>query len=110
MVSGGNIDISLLARLTAQELVCTGRLCRISLVIGDTPGSLAAFLQTVTNARGNIIDIRHERSFVDIPWNEVLIEVIVETKDESHEAHLFAALRNDGYVIKKHARESGRAS
>ncbi len=110
VISGGNIDINLLARLTAQELVCSGRLCRMSLVIKDTPGSLSAFLQTVTKAKGNIIDIRHERSFVDIAWNEVLIDVIVETKDEAHEAHLFECLRKDGYVVKKHGRESGSAA
>lgn len=110
VISGGNIDISLLARLTSQELVCTGRLCRMSLVIKDTPGSLSAFLQTVTKALGNIVDICHERSFVDIAWNEVLIDVIVETKDEKHENALFAALKNDGYVVKKHQRESGRVS
>lgn len=110
VMSGGNIDINLLARLTAQELVCTGRLCRMSLVIKDTPGSLSAFLQTVTKALGNIVDISHERHFVDIAWNEVLIDVIVETKDEAHEAHLLAALKNDGYVVKKHQVESGCAS
>lgn len=105
VVSGGNIDISLLSRLTAQELVNSSRLCRMSLVIKDCPGSLSAFLQTVTKVSGNIIDIRHERSFADIKWNEVLIDVIIETKDELHENLLMSTLNSDGYVIKKHKQE-----
>lgn len=110
VITGGNIDISLLARLTAQELVHTGRLCRMSLVIKDTPGSLSAFLQTVTRASGNIVDIRHERSFADIAWSEVLIDVIVETKDEAHEASLLRALETDGFVVKKHQLEFRRGT
>lgn len=105
IVSGGNIDISLLARLTAQELVNTSRLSRMSLVIKDTPGSLSALLQTVSRSFGNIIDIRHERSFADIQWNEVLVDVTVEIKDEIHEDLMLAALTNDGYVIRTHKRE-----
>ncbi len=108
IVSGGNIDISLLARLTAHELVKSSRLCRMSLVIKDCPGSLSRLLQEVTKVLGNIVDIRHERSFVDIKWNEVLVDLTVETKDEDHETRMLKALANQGYVIDRHERESGR--
>lgn len=108
IISGGNIDISLLARLTAHELVKSSRLCRMSLVIKDTPGSLSKLLQEVTKVLGNIVDIRHERSFVDIKWNEVLVDLTVETKDEDHENRMLNALSSQGYVIDRHEREIGR--
>lgn len=108
IISGGNIDISLLARLTAHELVKSSRLCRMSLVIKDTPGSLSRLLQEVTKVSGNIVDIRHERSFVDIKWNEVLVELTVETKDEEHENRMLNTLAGQGYVIDRHEREIGR--
>jgi threonine dehydratase len=105
VISGGNIDISLLARLTAQELIKSRRLCRMSIVIKDSPGSLSALLQTVTKSFGNIVDIRHERSFANIRWNEVLVDVTVETKNEVHEDLMLSALGHEGYIINSHGRE-----
>jgi len=99
VVSGGNIDISLLARLTAQELIKSSRLSRMSIVIKDSPGSLSALLQTITRASGNIVDIRHERMFAKIRWNEVFVDVTVETKNELHERMMYFALKSEGYVI-----------
>ncbi len=57
------------------------------------------FLQTITRASGNIVDIRHERLFAKIRWNEVLVDVTVETKNELHERLMFSALSSEGYVI-----------
>lgn len=106
IITGGNIDISLLGRLSAQELVFTSRLCRMSLTIKDTPGSLSSLLQTITKAMGNIVDIRHERIFADVRWNEVAVDVTVETKDNDHEQLMLQALRMEGYVITTHSRET----
>lgn len=108
VISGGNIDISILARLTAQELVKSSRLCRMSIVIKDSPGGLSALLQTVAKASGNVVDIRHERSFANIRWNEVLVDVTVETKNEVHENLMLSALKNEGYIINTHKREFSR--
>lgn len=108
IVSGGNIDISLLARLTAQELVKSSRLCRMSIVIKDSPGSLSTLLQTVTRASGNIVDIRHERWFANIRWNEVLVDVTVETKNDIHEDLMLSALKAEGYIINTYKREFSR--
>lgn len=100
IVSGGNIDLSLLSRLTGQELIKSGRLSRMSIVIKDTPGSLSRLLSSITRASGNIVDIHHERSFAILKWNEVLVDVTVETKDEIHEKEMKTLLIDEGYVIK----------
>ncbi len=99
VVSGGNIDLSLLSRLTGQELIRSGRLCRMSMVIKDTPGSLSRLLSSITRAAGNIVDIQHERSFALLKWNEVLVDVTVETKDEVHEKQMLTLLLDEGYKI-----------
>lgn len=100
IVSGGNIDISLLSRLTGQELIKSGRLCRISLVIKDTPGSLSCLLSTITRAAGNIVDIQHERSFAVLRWNEVMVVVTIEMRDEIHERNMLNLLDEEGYKVK----------
>ncbi|MCA9508151.1 MAG: threonine ammonia-lyase [Myxococcales bacterium] len=99
IVSGGNIDISLLSRLTGQELINSGRLCRLSLIIKDTPGSLSHLLSTITKASGNIVDIQHERSFAVLKWNEVMVIVTIETRDEIHEHNLLMMLEQESYKV-----------
>lgn len=105
IVSGGNIDIRLLSRLSNQALVQSSRLCRMAVVIKDTPGSLSQLLQMVTKASGNIVDISHERTFAPIRWNEVLVDLIIETKHEQHKRLLLHALREAGYNVVEHKPE-----
>lgn len=99
VISGGNIDISLLARLTGQQLIKTGRLCRMSIVIKDTPGSLEQLLTLVRLCSGNVVDIHHERFFASLKWNEVLVDLTIETKDESYEEKLVALVKDNGYEL-----------
>jgi threonine dehydratase len=110
IVSGGNIDISLLSRLTGQALIGSSRMCRLSCVIKDLPGSLSKLLTKVTSASGNIIDIAHERSFAALKWNEVLVTLTVETKDSLHEKNLFSMLDSEGYDISIHKLEKNFGS
>jgi threonine dehydratase len=110
IVSGGNVDISLLARLAGQALVGSSRMCRLSCILKDTPGSLSQLLAKITNASGNIIDIDHERSFASLKWNEVLVTVTVETKDGSHEKNLLSMLDAEGYGISLHKSEKNFAA
>ena len=105
IVSGGNVDISLLSRLTGQALIGSSRMCRLSCVIKDSPGSLSKLLAKITNALGNIIDIAHERSFAALKWNEVLVTITVETKDGLHEKNLLSMLDAEGYDISIHKSE-----
>lgn len=110
IVSGGNIDISLLARLTGQALIGSSRLCRLSCVIKDSPGSLSRLLGKITNVSGNIVDIVHERSFAELRWNEVLVTFTVETKDGAHEKNLLSMLDEEGYDISIHKSEKNFGS
>jgi threonine dehydratase len=107
VISGGNIDISFLSRLTGQELIKSRRLGRMSLVIKDTPGSLAALLNNITTANGNIVEVRHERCFAQLRWNEVMVEITVETKDEAHEKLMTESLVSAGFTICSHAFGAG---
>jgi len=110
IVSGGNVDISLLSRLTGQALIDSSRMCRLSCVIKDAPGSLSKLLAKITNASGNIIDIAHERSFATVKFNEVLVTLTVETKDGLHEKNLFSMLDAEGYDISIHKSEKNFGS
>jgi threonine dehydratase len=101
VISGGNIDSSLLCRLSSRELVTSSRICQISIVIKDTPGSLSAMLATVTKCAANIIQVCHERTFALLKWDEVLVYLIVEIKHEKHKQSILKALCEEGYRIKE---------
>jgi threonine dehydratase len=105
IVSGGNIDISLLTKLSGKALIGSSRMCRLSCVIKDAPGSLSQLLAKITSTSGNIIDIAHERSFATLKWNEVLVTLTVETKDGLHEKNLLSMLDKEGYDISLHKSE-----
>lgn len=106
IISGGNIDLSLLSRLSTKALIDSKRLSRLSLTISDNPGSLAALLNHITRLQGNIIDIEHERHFAQLKWNEVHVNLIVETKDAQHETSMLSALRAEGFDVRNYSKES----
>lgn len=105
IISGGNIDISLLAKISIQKLVSSRRMCRLSLIIKDDPGSLARLLGLINKSLGNVVDIIHERYFAKLKWNEVLVILTIEAKDENHERLMLDLLKIEGYHIDSHERK-----
>ena len=99
IISGGNIDLGLLSRLTILGMIRSKRLCKLSLVIDDCPGSLSRLLDTLAESGVNIVDVQHERYFVDLSWNEVRVNLIVETKDEIHEEEAIKLVEGHGYSV-----------
>lgn len=101
VISGGNIDLSLLSRLSKRELVNSGRLCRFSIIIKDMPGSLSTMLAIINRHTANIIQICHERNFASLKWNEVLVHLTIEIKHKQHQSYILNAFKEEGYTIKE---------
>lgn len=99
IISGGNIDISLLAKFTDRELSKTKRLCRFGIKIEDCPGSLAHLLSCVTQCFANVVEVIHERAFGNTKWNEVLVYLVTEIKDANHQKEMFSFLKEQGFNI-----------
>ncbi len=64
VATGGNIDMTVLGRIIEKGLVKDGRMCRIHVTIGDTPGELAKITAICARLRANVRDIEHERAFL----------------------------------------------
>lgn len=110
IISGGNIDLALISRLTSLQMVKTSRILKAAIIISDSPGSLSALLHIVGQNAGNIIDIQHERSTLDVKWNEVLVILTIEVKDEEHRNFLLSVLEKNNYLIRDHLWRSGSVS
>jgi threonine dehydratase len=96
VISGGNIDVTLISRIIERGLATTGRLCRIVANISDRPGSLAALLSLIAGAGGSIKDVSHDRSFGPVDVARVTVACIIETRDFDHIKEVFEFLRNNG--------------
>ncbi len=99
VLSGGNIDVNVIARVIEKGLVQEGRLVRLSLIISDRPGALARVSTLVADQGANIQEIVHTRGFSRAEIGESEITLTLETYGPQHIAAVHAALRTAGYQI-----------
>ncbi len=100
IVSGGNIDLTLLSKIISRELATAKRIARLEGILPDTPGSLNKVLTTLGGLRVNIIDIVHDRldPGLDPGYAKVILTIELpspETLDE-----VLEALEKNGYPFK----------
>jgi threonine dehydratase len=92
VLTGGNIDVTMLARIIERGLVKNGRHVRLAAQVLDAPGSLARVTGIIAGAGANILEIHHERAFSRGPLGVSLVEFTVETRGHAHIAELVALL------------------
>jgi threonine dehydratase len=97
ILSGGNIDVNLVARVIERGLVKTGRLARLTLTLPDVAGALARVLELVAKARANIVEINHDRTFGGSELGETLIELVLETFGFEHVEAVRQRLADQGF-------------
>lgn len=96
LLCGGNIDLTILARLIDAALVADGRLARFTAEISDRPGGLAAFAALLKEIGVSVQDIVHDRTFCAPNIAAVNVLCTVETRDAAHLAELYARLTAEG--------------
>jgi threonine dehydratase len=98
-VCGGNIDMHLMSRVIERGLVKSGRMVKMRLKIPDVAGSLARVANLVAQARSNIVEIKHERTFSDAALNETDVEIVLETRGFDHAQEVKDLLEASGYGV-----------
>jgi threonine dehydratase len=99
IVSGGNIDLNLLARIIESGLASSGRYHLVRLHLRDVPGQLSRVLDTLTEAQSNVLDVQHYRAGWKVPLGFVDVEILVETRRAGDGAQIDAKLRERGFVV-----------
>ena len=97
VVSGGNIDVRLLTSLLTRALSRDGRVVRLRLEIADRPGALAAVSAIVAHCRANILEVAHQRGFLDVPARRAELDLLLETRDRAHVEAVVTRLGETGY-------------
>ena len=100
VLTGGNVDPRLLASVIMRGLIRHGRLTRLHIEVPDVPGSLGTITTVLGEAGANIVEILHQRMFVDLSAKSAEIEVTVETLDKPHVGRVVVALEDAGYVVR----------
>ncbi len=98
-ISGGNIDPNLIARIIERGLVVEGRRVMIAVRVPDRPGMLAGVLAAVAAERANVLEVHHNRAFLQGAIGDTEIDLTLETRGPEHIESLTAALRAKGYAV-----------
>ncbi len=99
VLSGGNIDLRVMSSVLLRALARSGRLIRVAIEVPDRPGVLAEVAQVIGGLRGNIVDVEHRRDLPGVTLKQALLEVSVETRDQSHADAIVTALARAGYPV-----------
>jgi threonine dehydratase len=97
ILSGGNIDLNVAARVIERGLSAAGRLCRVDIELYDQPGALARLLALIASTEANLIQVAHERNFAPADVTIVLVSLVLETRDSEHVERVRQALDGAGF-------------
>ncbi|MBT5860370.1 MAG: threonine ammonia-lyase [Alphaproteobacteria bacterium] len=99
VISGGNIDSRLLAQVLNRGLVRTGRIFSLRVDITDEPGTLARVSTIIGENGGNIIEVRHQRLFLDVPAKAAELDLMIETRDQNSGKGMVTKLTEAGFTV-----------
>lgn len=97
VLSGGNVDLSLLSRMIEHGYVQAGRFLRLTVTLVDKPGALRNLLQIIADLRANVVSIQHHRIGHKISLGETEVEIDLETRDDDHIVTVMRAIETHGY-------------
>jgi threonine dehydratase len=99
IVTGGNIDITILAKILERGLAKDGRLANLKIIVPDKPGSIADIAAIVARRRANILNISHDRVFTLASLRETEVEFLLETKGSDHVKEIVGDITAHGYNV-----------
>jgi threonine dehydratase len=101
LVGGGNIDVTLLAKIIERGMVKDGRLVRLRVYLQDRPGALLALTQILARERANIVETNHNRAYYGVSLGETAIDVTIETRGAAHITAIQHALREAAFRFER---------
>ena len=99
VVSGVNIDVTMLSRIITKGLSKSGRMCEITTKVMDKPGQLISLLQVVSDTGANIIRVNHSREAKLSDVTNCVVTMTLETRDPEHVKEIENALLAKGYEL-----------
>src|SRR5437763_2192730 len=101
LLSGGNIDASLMVQVMRRGLALSGRYLVLRSQFPDQPGELAKLLDLLAAERVNVVEVEHQREAAGIPVGYTGVELTLLTRDPEHEEQLLAQMGEWGYPVER---------
>ena len=101
LLSGGNIDASLMVQVMRRGLALAGRYLVLRTLVPDRPGELAKLLGLLAEERVNVVEVEHQREAVGVPVGHTGVELTLLTRDPEHCEQLVAQLGEWGYPAER---------
>jgi threonine dehydratase len=101
VLSGGNIDLRVLASVVLRALARSGRLVRLRIHVADRPGVLATVARSIGDLGGNIVDVAHRRDLPGLALKSAMLDVSIETRDAQHADEIVHALETAGLRVER---------
>ncbi len=99
MLSGGNIDVTILSRVIKRGLLMSGRSCSLMIELIDKPGQLKDVSAIIADMGGNVISVHHERANEGSAVNGCYLRMVMETRNYEHIEQIKKALSDKGFKI-----------
>ncbi|MGZ4821843.1 MAG: threonine ammonia-lyase, partial [Terriglobales bacterium] len=101
VVSGGNLDVSILSRIIERGLAEDGRLVRLRIHLPDYPGALHKLTGVLAQHRANIVQTSYDRTYFGVDLGNTAIDLTMETRGSEHVNELVAALQGEKYQFER---------
>lgn len=100
VISGGNIDMTMLSKILERGLEIDGRIARLKVVVPDKPGSIAELATLVASHQANILQISQNRAASEVELEETEVELMLETRGREQVTEINASIKGLGFSIK----------
>ena len=99
VLSGGNIDVTILSRVIKRGLLMSGRSCQLLIELMDKPGQLKNVSRIIADLGGNVTSVSHERSNEGSEVNGCYLRIVLETRNFEHIQQIRYALMDFGFKL-----------
>ena len=99
LLSGGNIDVTILSRVINRGLQMSGRLADLTIELLDKPGQLQGVSEIISNMGGNVVSVSHDRAELNSDINACFLRISMETRNQAHVDEIKAEFVKNGYRL-----------
>ncbi len=98
VLSGGNMDVTLLSIIIEKGLIKSGRKMKLTVTLIDKPGTLMQLTRMLQDLNANIVHIEYDRTSTSLAYGDANVTIHLETKGEAHQNQIRASLQENHYL------------
>lgn len=99
VLSGGNIDPRLLSSIMVRQLGRKQQIVGLRITIPDRPGVLGEISTIIGDLGGNVLEVDHHRTFLNVPVKGASIDITIETRDAAHAREIISGIEAKGHIV-----------